>query len=71
MKANVFDPEKYCHEGYDDAVLEQILDKQKQAISYQKRKGHEELFGLLCLFDDILDDARVMRNSNHLHILDL
>lgn len=64
-----FDPAKYCHERYDEAVLADILAEQKAVIEYQKRKGHKELFGLLIVFDDMLDDARLMRHSKQLEIL--
>ena len=46
-----------------------MLDEQKKVIQYQKRHGHDELFGVLLIFDDILDDARVMRTSKNLEML--
>ena len=64
-----FAPEKYCHEKYDEEVLAKILAEQKQVIEYQKRKGHTKLFQLLIIFDDMLDDQRLMRHSKQLEIL--
>ena len=64
-----FDPEKYCHEKYDEEVLTGILAEQKSVIQYQKRKGHTQLFGLCVVFDDMLDDAKLMRHSKQLEIL--
>ena len=64
-----FSPEKYCHDKYDEEVLADILAEQKAVIEYQKQKGHKTLFGLLIVFDDMLDDARLMRHSKQLEIL--
>jgi hypothetical protein len=69
MKDRGFEPEQYCHEGYSDEKLGEILAEQKSVIAYQKKKGQTKLFGLCILLDDVLDDARVMRNSNNLHLL--
>ena len=69
MEERGFDPAKYCHERYDEAVLAEILAEQKSVIEYQKRKGQTQLFGLLIVFDDMLDDARLMRHSKQLEIL--
>ena len=69
MEERGFDPAKYCHERYDEAVLAEILAEQKSVIEYQKRKGHTQLFGLCIIFDDMLDDAKLMRHSKQLEIL--
>ena len=69
MESRGFDPVKYCHDHYDEAVLAEILAEQKAVIEYQKKKGHTQLFGLLIVLDDMLDDAKLMRHSKQLEIL--
>ena len=68
LKEKGFEPEKYCHEKYDEDVLREILAEQKAVIGYQKAKKHQNLFGLCLVFDDMLDDARLMRHSKQLEI---
>ena len=46
MEEQGFDPAKYCHDRYDEAVLAEILAEQKAVIEYQKRKGQTQLFQL-------------------------
>ena len=69
MEAQGFPPEKYCHEGVDPTLLQQILEEQKAVISYQKQKGHKTLFGQCHVIDDCLDDKKLMRYSRQLEIL--
>ena len=54
MESRGFDPSKYCHDKYDEAVLAEIMAEQKAVIEYQKRKGHSELFGLCCVLTTCL-----------------
>ena len=68
LKERGFEPENYCHDKYDETKLAEILAEQKSVIAYQKKKNHETLFGLCLVFDDMLDDARLMRHSKQLEI---
>ena len=69
MAERGFDPEKYCHEVYRESDLEKILETQKAVIEYQKKKGHQLMFGMCCIFDDVADDVKLMRSSTQLQTL--
>ena len=64
-----FPPEKYCHDKYDETLLESIMDEQANVIRFQKAKGHTLLFSQCHIWDDMLDDKRLMRYSRQLEIL--
>ena len=69
MEKNEFPVEKYCHEAYDEKTLSDIMAEQKAVIEYQKKKGHKSLFQMLIIFDDMLDDKKLMRYSKMLEVL--
>ena len=59
---------KYCHEKYSEETLKNIMDEQKAIIQWQKAKSHKTLFQMLIVFDDMLDDQKLMRYSKQLEI---
>ena len=44
------------------------MDEQKGVIEWQKAKGHKTLFQMLVVFDDMLDDQKLMKYSKQLEI---
>ena len=68
LERNDFPVAKYCHEKYDEATLKTIMDEQKQVIEWQKAKKHKTLFQMLIVFDDMLDDQKLMKYSKQLEI---
>ena len=64
-----FPPQKYCHEAFSEQKLADIMAEQKAVIEYQKAKGHKTLFQMLVIFDDMLDDHKLMKYSKQLEIL--
>ena len=69
MAEKGFDPKEYCHEKFRESDLAQVLDEQKRIIEYFKQKGNTNLPSMLLVFDDVLDDARLMRGSRQLPVL--
>ena len=69
MEKNEFSVNKYCHDKYDETTLAEIMAEQKSVVEYQKKKGHKSLFQMLVVFDDMLDDHKLMRFSKQLEIL--
>ena len=64
-----FDPKEYLHEVFRESDLERVLDEQKRVVSYMKSKGNLNLPSMLLAFDDVLDDAKLMRGSRQLTVL--
>ena len=69
LESQGFPPAKYCHDKYDEELLKKIMDEQKAVIEYQKKKCHKQLFAQCHIFDDLLDDKRLMRYSRQLEVL--
>ena len=44
------------------------MDEQKHVIEWQKAKKHKTLFQMLIVFDDMLDDQKLMKYSKQLEI---
>ena len=47
--------------SYSDQILKGILDEQSAIIRWQKQHNHKELFGLLVIFDDMIQDRDAVR----------
>ena len=48
---------------YSDKVLSNIIEEQRAIIKYQKQKGHKRLFGILVIFDDMLNTREAIRGK--------
>lgn len=61
MKDKDWNLDECGHSSYSDSILKEILDEQAAIIRYQKEKKHKQLFGLLVIFDDMIQDRDAVR----------
>ena len=55
------------YEEYDRVALKKIIDTQHTVIDFQKKNEQQELFSILIVVHDFIDDPRFVRYSNILH----
>ena len=58
------DDEPTFFDEFDGKALQQQMDLQMRVAAYAKKAKHEEIPQVLWIFDDLVDDERVM-HSNH------
>ena len=58
------DDEPTFYDEFDAKALQQQMDLQMRVAAYAKKAKHEEIPQVLWIFDDLVDDERVM-HSNH------
>ena len=63
------DKEQNYFDSYDPSELEQIIKTQQKVIYYQKEQKHKDLYQILILIDDFIDDPSFTRKSQLLHQL--
>ena len=69
MERNDMSVEKHCHESFSESKLSDIIEEQKQLITYLKNKGKKTLPQILIVMDDLLDNKEAMKGSRTLEIL--
>ena len=63
------DREKCYFDSYEPSELEQVIKTQQKVIDYQKEQKHKDLYQILILVDDFVDDPNFTRKSQLLHQL--
>ncbi len=58
------DDEPTCFDEFDSGALREQIDLQMRVAAYAKKAKHKEIPQVLWIFDDLVDDKRVM-HSNH------
>ena len=70
MESNDMPVEKHCHESFSEEKLAEIIQEQKEVITYMKNKGKKStLPQMLIVMDDLLDNKEAMKGSRSLEIL--
>ena len=55
------DREKIYFDSYEASELEQVIKTQQKVIDYQKEQKHKDLYQILTLVDDFVDDPSFTR----------
>ena len=63
------DREQVYFDSYEASELEQVIKTQQKVIDYQKEQKHKDLYQILILIDDFIDDPSFTRKSQLLHQL--
>ena len=63
------DREKIYFDSYEPSELEAVIKTQQKVIDYQKEQKHKDLYQILILVDDFIDDPSFTRRSQLLHQL--
>ena len=58
--------EKTFFDEFDPQALQQQMDLQMQVAEYAKKSGTKQIPQVLWIFDDLVDDERVMHNNHNL-----
>jgi hypothetical protein len=58
--------EKTFFDEFDPEALQQQMDLQMQVAEYAKKSGMRQIPQVLWIFDDLVDDERVMHNNHNL-----
>lgn len=58
-----YDGKHELFDHYDQDSLNDIIDAQEEAISYLKSMNKKEMFNILIVLDDMMDDKKAMRNN--------
>jgi GTPase SAR1 family protein len=61
--------EKIYFDSYESSELEAVIKTQQKVIDYQKEQKHKDLYQILILVDDFIDDPSFTRKSQLLHQL--
>ncbi len=61
--------EKVYFEENDPPALEEIIENQKRLIDFMKKGDCKKMFNILIVFDDLLDDVRMMKHNSLLNSL--
>ncbi len=61
--------EKIYFDSYEPSELEAVIKTQQKVIDYQKEQKHKDLYQILILVDDFIDDPSFTRKSQLLHQL--
>ena len=57
------DRENIYFDSYEASELEQVIKTQQKVIDYQKEQKHKDLYQILILVDDFVDDPSFTRKS--------
>ena len=60
------DDEPTFFDEFDPKILQQQMDLQMRVAEYAKKAKHKEIPQVLWIFDDLVDDERVMHSNNKL-----
>ena len=63
------DRENIYFDSYEASELEQVIKTRQKVIDYQKEQKHKDLYQILVIVDDFVDDVNFTRKSQLLHHL--
>ena len=63
MREKEWNLDECGYTSYSDKVLADIIAEQSEIIKWQKSKNHKRLFGLLIVFDDMMNSREAVRGK--------